>query len=399
MTKVLVLATTFPRWKNDTEPGFVYELSKLLSKNHSIVVLAPHHYKAKKYEKVGNITVYRFPYFFEHYQRLCYDGGIHENIKKSFLAKLQVFILPVFEFFAILRIIKKEKIDFIHAHWIIPNGLLAAVIKILRKKPFIVTAHAGDIFPLHFLPLRLLARFTLRSSSAITVNSMATKKTVLSVANMPTQVIPMGVHISLFSPGKKSSSLKKKLKVSGPMILSVGRLAEKKGLRYLISAMPSIISRFPQTKLVIIGEGPHLDRLKKLVLSLNLPNNVLFLGKIQNKVLPQYYATADVFVLPSIVTKSGDTEGLGVVLLEAMASGTPVVGSNVGGIPDVIKDKVTGLLVPQMSPAALSAAVIKLLNNKKLSSSLVKNAQKHVKEHFAWPVVAKKFEKIYHSML
>src|SRR3989338_75390 len=176
MKNVLVLATTFPRWKNDTEPNFVYTLSNLLAKKgYNITVLAPHHYKAKKFELMGNIKVYRFPYFYPlRLQKLCYEGGIIENLKKSFLAKIQVPFLLVSEYFHMARIIKKEKIGFVHAHWILPQGFIAAIIKKIYNVPFVVTAHAGDIFPIKNTVLKNLVRFSIKSSYYATANSSFT---------------------------------------------------------------------------------------------------------------------------------------------------------------------------------------------------------------------------------
>ena len=129
--KVLVLATTFPRWKNDTTPAFVYELSKQLrTGNMDVVVLAPHYHGAKKLEMMDGIKVYRFPYFWPaKYQKLVYDGGILPNIKRSHLAKIQVPLLVLSELYYTFKIIKKEKINVIHSHWIIPSGLIGAFCK------------------------------------------------------------------------------------------------------------------------------------------------------------------------------------------------------------------------------------------------------------------------------
>src|SRR3989338_6473945 len=181
MKNVLVLATTFPRWKNDTEPNFVYTLSNLLAKKgYNITVLAPHHYKAKKFELMGNIKVYRFPYFYPlKFQKLCYEGGILENLKKSFLAKIQVPFLLISEYFYTIKLIKKEKIDIIHAHWLLPQGFVAAIIKKLYKISFVSTAHAGDVFPINSSALKILMRFTIKNSSYVTVNSNFTKNSIL----------------------------------------------------------------------------------------------------------------------------------------------------------------------------------------------------------------------------
>ena len=111
--------------------------------------------------------------------------------------------------------------------------------------------------------------------------------------------------------------------------------------------------------------------------------------------MPNYYATADIFILPSIITESGDTEGLGVVLLEAIASGTVVIGSNVGGIPDIIKDRKTGLLVDEKEPNQISEAIIKLLSNESLKTKLINNARNHVKQNYSWKIIKEKFEKVY----
>ena len=283
--------------------------------------------------------------------------------------------------------------------------------------PYIVTAHAGDVFPLKNRFLKWFGKTALRSCFYCTVNSNATKQAVVEVANIPNvDVIPMGVDLKAFSPSKKSSSIRKRLGINGPFILTVGRMAEKKGFKYLIAAMPKILKRLPKAKLVLIGDGPDKEMLERLANELNLGSNVVFAGKVTHKELERWYPTADVFVLPSIVTSEGDTEGLGVVFLEAIASGTPIIGSNVGGIPDIIKHNKTGLLVPQKDKDALADAITKLLTDQKLiagigniyadaladaiikvltdstlNRKLRKNAIDFVKERFTWDLVADRF--------
>ena len=402
MKKVFVVASTFPRWKKDTTPGFVYDLSKLLAKHYNLIVLVPHYYKSKKIERMDNLEIYRFPYFYpEKYQKLCYEGGILPNIKKSLLAKIQIPFLLISEFFSMRRLIKKEKIQMIHAHWIIPQGFLGAIFKKIYALPLIVTVHAGDIFPLKNKILKQFAKFALENCDCCTVNSSATKKAVLGITNniRNIKIIPMGVDLSLFNPNKKDKSVKDKLKIKDKFLLAVGRLAEKKGFKYLIKAMPVVLKKFPNAKLVIVGSGPEKDNLINLSRELGVSKNIVFAGEIQNKILPAYYATADVFVLPSIITKSGDTEGLGVVLLEGIASGTAVIGSDVGGISDIIKHNKTGLLVGEKDPKGLSNAIIKLLSDNNLRKRLIKNGQIHVRQNYSWSSIIKKFSNIYKNLL
>lgn len=399
--KVLVLASTFPRWKGDTEPGFVYELARSLTKNFDITVLAPHYHTAKKFEIMDGLKVVRFSYFLSKYQKLCYEGGIHENLKKSFLAKLQLPLFSLFEFLSIFSLLLKRKYALIHAHWILPHGFFAVIMKKIFGVRVVVSAHAGDIFPLRNPLLRIFAGWTLKNCNAVTVNSTATKRAVLAIADVPIKVLPMGVDLKLFSSAFAASAaaVKKKYSVKGRMLLFVGRLAEKKGLTYLISAMDSVVKAYPDCKLVIVGDGPEKAALVRQSRQMGLWRNIVFAGSVPNTQLPSFYKAADVFVLPSIVARSGDTEGLGVVLLEAIASETPVVASNVGGIPDIVIDRKTGLLVRQKSPEELSLAIISLLKNKKLQKKLSAAARNHVRKNYSWQKIASEFYSVYSSFL
>ncbi len=402
--KVLVAASSaFPRWKDDPAPAFVYDLCRQLSaKGVEVVVLAPHHPGAARFEVMDGMRVYRFRYFLpSSLERLCYDGGILANTKKSFLARLQLPLLVKMELFALWSVARKEKPDLIHAHWILPQGFTAAIISKFLGIPVVVTAHAGDVFPLDKPLFRFLSRFSINSAAAVTVNSSYTKAAVEKIAHKPASVIPMGVDLKLFSSSTASAAavVRKKYSVKGKMVLFVGRLAEKKGVTYLISAMAAVAGQFPNSKLVIVGDGPERAALQLQVSQLGLSGSVVFAGSIPNHQLPSYYRAADVFVLPSIVDSRGDTEGLGVVLLEAIAAGTPVVASNVGGIPDVILDKKTGLLAPQKDSGELASAVVALLRSKPLSGKLAAAAKKHIATNYSWQKIAGKFKDVFSAAL
>ena len=125
---------------------------------------------------------------------------------------------------------------------------------------------------------------------------------------------------------------------------------------------------------------------------------VRFAGKVSQEELPDYYAAANVFVLPSVVTRSGDTEGLGVVLLEAMAQGVPVVACDVGGIPDVVKDGETGLLVRQRDPEDLAEKIIRLLEEPGLKDELVRTGREHVRTTFSWERIVALFHRLYREL-
>ena len=402
--KVLVVASSaFPRWKDDPMPAFVHGLCvQLLRKGAGVAVLAPHHPGAKCFEFVDGMRVHRFRYFFpSSLERLCYDGGILPNMKKSFLARLQLPLLVVSEFFALLRVARIERPDIIHAHWILPQGFTAALADKLLGIPVVVTAHAGDVFPLNKPLFRMLSRFSINSAAAVTANSSFTKAAVENISAKKADVIPMGVDISLFSSSSASAvaSVRKKYSIKGKMLLFVGRLAEKKCVAYLISAMKSVIGEFPDCKLVIVGDGPEKKALVSQVQHLGLWGNIVFAGSLPNRELPPYYRAADAFILPSIVDSRGDTEGLGVVLLEAIAAGTPVIASSVGGIPDIVIDSRTGLLVRQKNPEQLASAIKKLLGSKVLSRRLSAAAKNHIAKKYSWQEVGSGFYSLLSSVL
>ena len=400
--KVLVLATTFPRWQNDTTPAFVYELSKRLQENGlEIVVLAPHYPGVKKFEIMDEMKIYRFPYFWPaKYQKLAYDGGILPNIKRSHLAKIQVPLLILSELYYTFKIIRKEKIGVIHSHWIIPSGLIGGIARKIFKISHITTAHAGDVFTIRKSKiLGIIGSFVLKNSDEITANSKYTKNVITAIEyelKCNVEIIPMGVDTSRFNPNKASDL--RNVFEEEYLILSVGRLVDKKGIKYLIMAMEDVIKVFPKAKLIIGGSGPEKEKLENLSASLGLKENVIFVGYIENSDLPKYYASSDIFVLPSIETKGGDTEGLGVVLLEAMACGTPVIGSNIGGITDIILNNETGFLTQPENPKDIAEKIIELLSNEKTRQRVSDNALKMITEKFSWDIVTKLFSNIYQRL-
>lgn len=181
-------------------------------------------------------------------------------------------------------------------------------------------------------------------------------------------------------------------------ILFVGRLIEKKGVEYLIKAIP-YISAWNECKLIIVGKGFEEDKLKKLVIDLDLENNVKFIGKVSRNKITKYFKSSDIFILPSIVDSKGEVETLGVVLIEAMAMGIPVIGSDIGGIPDVIDDSINGFLVEPKSITDIADKVIKLLSDKKLRNKFIKNAKKKVKEKFDWNNIALDIENVINEVI
>lgn len=182
------------------------------------------------------------------------------------------------------------------------------------------------------------------------------------------------------------------------VILFVGRLIDWKGVNILVSSMKKVRDTVRNARLVIVGDGPERKSLADRVKELGLEDSVTFTGQVSGMELKDYYSRASVFVLPSI-TVNNQTEGLGVVLLEAMASGVPVIGSNTGGIPDIIEDGVNGLLVQPGDPKALADAIIRILSDLALADRFREAGIKTVSERFSWDRIGDQFTMVYQEVL
>lgn len=397
--KVLVTATTFPRWKDDKVPYFVYDLCQEYKRlGLEVVVLSPHYKNAKFVEIIDGLKIYRFPYFLPfNLQKIAYDGGILDNLKNSFLAKLQVpfFLLSDFIFMSI--VVVKEHIDVIHSHWILSQGFIASLVRSITRRKHINTMHAGDLALLEKIPFRkIVVRFILANTDNFTVVSKHGLSRFLHLLpndnlTHKIEIIPMGINTKLFLPHQPKSALKKKYKIKEKnIILFIGRLAEKKGVKYVIEALPQIILKMPDTKLIIAGEGPEKENLKRLAMELGVITNVEFRGFVRGIEKINLLQLSDLLIVPSIETKIGDSEGLPVVILEGLASGTVVVSSDIGGIADVIKDNFNGLLFEQKNHEQLIKKVLFQLRQENKINKFRANVEKTIK-YYDWSNIGKRY--------
>lgn len=390
--RLLVLTSTFPRFTGDTTPAFVYELSRRLTKFFCVYVLAPHDYGAKHHEEQSGVHICRFQYMWPaSWQRLCYGGGIMPRLIQNKTLILQIIPFLCSELIATIRMIKKERIQLIHAHWLFPQGLLAAIIRRIYNIPYVVTVHGGDMQILRFTVLLPVLQFIINNAHAVTVvnNDMKTKLIRHLGTKPDIRVIPMGVDTRIFHPGAFDPTLKKTYGILDPFLLFVGSLVEKKGVNYILLAMPKILARHPSTKLMLIGDGEDSRTLHALANTLGIEKNVLFLRAIPNNKLPSYYATADLFISPSIITDSGDQEGLPVTYLEAIASGLFVITTDLPGNKDVITTDVNGAFVRQKNSSYLAQVVNRYIGSREACNK--KRIRNSIQKTFSWDNICQKY--------
>jgi len=400
--KILVLTSSFPRFSGDYQGNFIFHLARgQVETGNTVLVVCPHIPGTRFRETMEGVEVVRFPYFYPYcLERLSSGTGMYSALRHSLLAWFQLPLFVLCQFLMVRRITREQNTDIIHSHWIVPQGLMGGLCHRLFRIPHITTIHGTDMNLVKTSRvLRIACRFIVRNSAAVTVNSAFMKKQLESVVpGITTEIhtIPMGVDPAAFRTGTDPEDQKKTHDEN--IILNVGRLIDWKGTACLVAAMPEVLSRFPSTKLVIIGTGPQEETLRQQVRNLHLEKHVEFAGTVSDMAMKRWYQAADVFVLPSLV-ESGKTEGLGVVLLEAMASGCPVIGSSVGGIPDIITDGKTGLLVPERDSHSLAKSIIAVLSDPELRRLLTVNGYERVCRQFAWETITGRFSSVYRQIL
>jgi glycosyltransferase involved in cell wall biosynthesis len=388
--RLLVLTSTFPRWEGDREPPFVFELSRRLAREFDVAVLAPHARGASRHEEMAGLEVFRFPYFFEAGQTLAYNGGILANLKARRRNYLLVPFFALGQLIQLIRIIRTMQVDAIHAHWIIPQGLIALVARVFARRgsrpAIICTSHGGDLFGLSGKLFGAVKKSVIARVERLTVVSQAMRSFAQTlVPRSDIEVIPMGVDLA----GRFTAA--PEVVRNSDQILFVGRLVEKKGIRYLIEAMPRVVASYPAMKLDIAGEGPDKARLQQLVQSLGLAGAVNFLGPVDQDALREQYRRATVFVAPSVIAQGGDQEGLGLVFVEALGCECPVIASDLPAIGDVIKDSETGLICRQNDSGDLADKILYLLERPELRRSLGENGRRYVAGRFDWEIIAQRY--------
>ena len=228
----------------------------------------------------------------------------------------------------------------------------------------------------------------------LVANSLSTKNKLqefYSVDGSRMAVVYPGVDTSLFSPSSRRDKLGKTNRTRFT-ILFVGALGVTKGVRYLLESMPIILKEKRHVRLVIVGAGWLSNRFREQVRRMGLDHEVSFLGKLSHFELPNIYSESDLLVNPALF------ESFGKVLLEAMSCGKPVVATRVGGIPEVVQDGKTGLLVQPRDPEAIAQAVLRLLSDTDLRREMGTKGRRRVKRLFTWERSARELFRIYEGV-
>jgi glycosyltransferase involved in cell wall biosynthesis len=396
--RILVLASTYPRWPGDHEPGFVHELSRRIAHDFDVHVLCPHAPGTPLYEIMDGVHVHRFRYAPASLETLVSGGGILNNIKHQ---KWKWLLVPFFLIgltWANLLLIRKLKPDCLHVHWIIPQGVASLLARLVLKQPppVLITSHGGDLFSLRGTLLARLKHIVIRHAAMISVVSkpMAKLAIELGATQDRLRVIPMGVDFhGLFTPGQEINRTPNE-------ILFVGRLVEKKGLKFLLKAMPLILASMPKVRLTVAGYGPEEKHLRELANELGIAENVTFLGATPQRDLPSLYQRASLFVAPFIRADSGDQEGLPVALMESIACECPVLAGNLEVMDDIFENSEKQLmLVDSTNVAAMAERIIDVLNQADEAQYRARLLRTRLSASLDWGNIADQYTSVLKSII
>ncbi|HJS43075.1 MAG TPA: glycosyltransferase family 4 protein [Gemmatimonadales bacterium] len=390
--------TAFPRSTDDViVPWLVALLKRLQAAGHEVEVFTSA-YRGGGGTTYDGIPVHRFRYFFKRWEDLTHDEATPDRMRRSLLYRVLPLFYVIGGLWGVWRLTRRRHYDIIHVHWPVPHVLFGWLgRRTTRPRAKLVTSWYGVElrWVQSSLPwLRGFVKWALRRSDAVVAISSYTAGEIARFARVPVRVIPYTLGFNEATrPAPVARGLRQEFR-----IVFVGRLVERKGVKHLIEA----VRRLPadlRPHLTVIGEGPERRALEAQVRAAGLEQRVKISGRVSDEALHAAYAGSDVMVLPSILDTRGDTEGLGVVLLEAMSYGVAAVASDIGGITDIIENEKSGLLVPPADPEQLARALERLARDPALAVRLGNAGEQRVRHVFGWPEIMAKWEECYGSLV
>ena len=377
--RVLFVAHSFPRHEDDGAGAFILRLAVALAdRGVSVHALAPSAPGLTATASLSGISVTRFRYAPASWETLAYSGSMIEEARRFGGLTMLSFLAAARR--AAVRAIRKHRSDLVHAHWWFPSGVAAAS---GAAVPIVTTMHGTDVrVALGSSTARRALRWVLRRSAAATTvsNWLAAEVRRMAPASAPL-VAPMPAATELFSPGGRRD---------GRLLLFVGRFNSQKGARHLLD---SVAGMREEVRLRLIGDGPDAQALRRQAESLGISSRLEWLPPQPQHALAEHSRQASVVVVPSI------EEGLGMVAVEAQLCEAPVVASASGGLPDVIDDGRTGVLVPPAAPEALARALDALVAQPARALALGQAGRRNALATFAPEAAAARYADIYRQAL
>jgi glycosyltransferase involved in cell wall biosynthesis len=391
--KVLYLVSAYARDPGDLiTPWMVQTIRRLRPLGVEVEVLAPA-YRGLRTHTVDGVRVHRFRYAPRPWETLTHDQTAPDRIRERpvFMGLVPGYVAS--GSLAAARLARTGGFGAVHAFWPLPHGLIGLAAKRASGVPLVSTFFGVELTWMEKeLPfLSPILRRIVRGSDAVTAISTYTADRLRrQVPGADPAIIPFGATVEPVAelPAPRTDP-------AAPFeLLFVGRLVERKGVHLLLEAL-STLPRERRVVLHVVGDGPDGPRLREQAARLGLGPRAVFHGFVSREQLEARMAGCDAFVLPAVVDAKGDTEGLGVVLLEAMGYGKPTIASAAGGIVDIVRDGRNGFLVPPGDAPALAGAIVRMMDDPAAARQLGMNGRDDVRADFSWDVIVGRLAEVY----
>lgn len=402
--RICMLASSYPRFPGDGAGTFVASLAQELAElGHRVTVVAPAD-PAATAATPGPVYVTRFAYSpWTGLQPMGYGKGLYNDQR---LRRTTYFLALPYLLSGARRLaetVAQEACDLIHAHWVLPNGPVAALAARLTGRPLVITLHGSDTFVAKGSPLLgLLARWSFLQAAAVTACSPDLAEDARRLGAHPENVhlIPWGADPARFGGGD-GGAWRARLGIGPeqPVVAAAGRLVEKKGFQVLLEAFRRVHAALPSAALVLGGQGPLSPHLAAQSHSLGLSQALRLCGQIPWPDMPGFLAMADVVAVPAVRDRRGNVDGLPTVALEAMAARKPLVASGLAGLPLVVEHGVTGLLTPPGDADALADALLALLRDPARARCYGEAARARVEQELNWAAIVRRYQSVYQKAL
>ncbi|MBX4206010.1 glycosyltransferase, partial [Candidatus Microgenomates bacterium] len=337
--------------------------------------------------------------------------GYSETLSNDMKLPILMWLLSPFMYFsamiALFRLVKKEKIDVINAHWALPNGFIASIVSIFTGTPVISTLPGSDVYMAQKnILFNILARVATWKSKWITSNSYQLIKDLSKTTNInlenKSSTIVYGPGSNKFKPDKNAGlKARKELGLDNDdlIILGVGRLVAKKGFKYLIKASVKLIKNFKNVYFVLIGDGEQRIYLENLTKRLKIDSHFKFLGNISYSIINNYYNMTDIFILPSVRDEKGNLDDQSVAVMDAMVCAKPIVTTDFPGYRKVVNSNVNGILVQEKDVNGIYKALNSLLKSKNLRRVMGDRARKTILNDFSWKKIGGQYTNLFNNLM
>ena len=397
---VVMVTTSYPRFPGDSVGTFMEPIAKSVAAlGHEVHVVAPWHPLVRRPRQEDGVSFHFYKYApLRSLNVFGYAAAMKADVSVRGAAYLAAPLALAQGWRVARKIARRHRATMMHGHWVIPGGITAALAA--PGLPLVVSLHGSDLYVAETLaPARVAARAAFARAGAITACSedLGRRATALGADPARLDIVPYGVDVDRFRPDSASRARLRArlgLRDDAPLLVTVGRLVRKKGFEYLVDAMPAIAARHGAV-LVIGGEGDLDAELRDRAARSGAAASIRFAGNLPQDQVAGYLAAADVTVVPSVRDDAGNVDGLPNVVMESLASGTPLVTTAAGGIGGVVRHDLTALVVPERDPAALAAAVERLLADPALRQRLGTAGRALASSRFGWERTAQRFEAAY----